>query len=448
MSELLLIIAAFLVVAILVMLVVLLVRSPGRDMVLRLEGQATATRENIERVERALRDEIGKSREETNANAKQAREELGSALNAFTGGVRSQMADVANLQKNQLDIFSQQLKSLTQSNEQKSEKLREAVESRLRLLQEDNSAKLEQMRATVDEKLHATLELRLGQSFKLVSERLEQVHRGLGEMQTLATGVGDLKKVLMNVKTRGTWGEIQLGTLLEQLLTPEQYARNVVTKQGTNDRVEFAIKLPGREAGDGATVWLPLDAKFPHEDYLKLLDAQEQANPVLAEEAGRLLETRIKGEARTIKEKYLDPPHTTDFGIMFLPVEGLYAEVLRRPGLAETLQREYRVTVAGPTTLAALLNSLQMGFRTLAIEKRSSEVWVLLGAVKTEFGRFGEFLEKTKKKLDEASTSIDGAAIKSRAIERKLRNVQELPSTEAAHLLASPQQGDEETPSE
>jgi DNA recombination protein RmuC len=260
----------------------------------------------------------------------------------------------------------------------------------------------------------------------MVSERLELVHKGLGEMQTLASGVGDLKKVLTNVKTRGTWGEIQLGNLLEQILTLEQYAQNVVTKKGSNERVEFAIKLPGRDKND-SVVWLPIDAKFPLEDYQKLVEAQEQANLGLIEEFGKLLETRIKSEAKDIREKYIDPPHTTDFGILFLPVEGLYAEVLRRPGLCDLLQREYRVTITGPTTLAALLNSLQMGFRTLAIEKRSSEVWVVLGAIKTEFAKFGELLDKTHKKLEEASNIIDDATKKSRTIEKKLNKVQELP---------------------
>jgi len=301
------------------------------------------------------------------------------------------------------------------------------------VLQDDNSAKLEQMRLVVDEKLHATLEKRLGDSFKLVSERLEMVHRGLGEMQSLASSVGDLKKVLTNIKARGMWGEVQLGALLEQILTREQYEQNVPTKKGSNERVEYAIKLPGRDGGD-EMIWLPIDAKFPQEDYQRLVEAQEQANAELAEEAARQLENRIKLEARTIREKYIDPPHTTDFAILFLPVEGLYAEIVRKAGLCELLQREFRVVVAGPTTLAALLNSLQMGFRTLAIERRSSEVWALLGAVKTEFGRFGDLLDKTQKKLQEASSTIENAARKSRTIEKKLRDVQALPSGEAVTL--------------
>ena len=390
---------------------------------------------SLERLERTIRDEAAAGRNEQGKAARQTREELALAQQAGSDALLRRMSDIAALQKDQLDTFAKQLATLTQLNETKLTSLRETVEGQLKSLQEDNSKKLEQMRATVDEKLHATLEQRLGESFKLVSERLEQVHKGLGEMQSLATGVGDLKRVLTNVKTRGTFGEIQLGTLLEQLLTPEQYAVNVATRPGSAERVEFAIKLPGRDPLDGGEVWLPLDAKFPQEDYLRLVEAQEQGNAEAVSEAGKQLERQVKVMATAIRDKYLEPPHTTDFGLMFLPTEGLYAEVLRRPGLCEQLQREYRVVVAGPTTLAALLNSLQLGFRTLAIEKRSSEVWKLLGAVKTEFGKFGDILEKTKKKLDEASNSIDAAAVRTRAIERKLRGVQELPANETANLL-------------
>jgi DNA recombination protein RmuC len=345
------------------------------------------------------------------------------------------MAENSGAQKDQLDIFSSQLKTLTDHNIQKLDKINETVEQKLAALQEDNNKKLEQMRATVDEKLHDTLEKRLGESFKIVSERLEQVHKGLGEMQSLAIGVGDLKKVLTNVKTRGTFGEIQLGSLLEQILTREQYDTNVVTKKGTNARVEFAIRLPGRGNMDDDSVWLPIDAKFPQEDYLRLVEAQELGNPLLVEESSKQLERAVKEMAKAIRDKYLDPPATTDFGIMFLPTEGLFAEILRRTGLFELLQREFKVIITGPTTLAALLNSLQMGFKTLAIEKRSSEVWTLLGAVKTEFASFGAVLLKTKKKLDEASNTIDAATTRTRVIERKLRNVQELPAAEAAKLL-------------
>lgn len=385
MNEFLLVLLIAINLAVIFLLIALLIRG-------------STAKDNQERTERIVKEEISQNREELNKSLKSG-----------------------------LDTFLNQISSLTKSNEDKLEKMRITVEERLKLLQDENSQKLEQMRATVDEKLHSTLEKRLGESFKLVSERLELVHKGLGEMQTLASGVGDLKKVLTNVKTRGTWGEIQLGNLLEQILTPEQYAQNVVTQKGSSERVEFAIKLPGRDKNDSA-VWLPIDAKFPLEDYQKLVEAQEQANLGLIEEFGKLLEARIKSEARDIKEKYIDPPHTTDFGILFLPVEGLYAEVLRRPGLCDLLQREYRVTLTGPTTLAALLNSLQMGFRTLAIEKRSSEVWSVLGAIKTEFAKFGEMLDKTQKKLQEASNTIDDATKKSRTIEKKLNKVQELPS--------------------
>ncbi len=309
------------------------------------------------------------------------------------------------------------------------------VERKLENIQKDNSEKLEKMRLTVDEKLHETLEKRLGDSFKLVSQRLELVHKGLGEMQTLASGVGDLKKVLQNVKTRGTWGEVQLGNLLDQFMTPEQYEKNVATKQGSNDRVEFAIKIPCKD-DHVKNLWLPIDAKFPLEDFQSLMEAEEKGDMAGAERLSKALELRIKSESRDIKDKYLDPPHTTDFGILFLPIESLYAEVLRRPGLSDMLQREYKVILTGPTTIAAILNSLQMGFRTLAIEKRSSEVWSVLGAVKSEFGKFGEILEKTQKKLQEASHSIETASSKTRNIERKLSKVQELPVAETVELIS------------
>jgi DNA recombination protein RmuC len=306
-------------------------------------------------------------------------------------------------------------------------------------MQSDNANKLEEMRKTVDEKLHATLEQRLGDSFKLVSERLELVHKGLGEMQTLAAGVGDLKKVLTNVKTRGTWGEVQLEALLDQVLTAEQYEKNVITRPGSNERVEFAIRLPGGEMGgnDKKPVWLPIDAKFPMEDYQRLIEAQERAEPVAVELAAKALEQRLRLEAKTIREKYVEPPYTTDFAILYLPTEGLYAEALRRAGLADSLQRDYRISIAGPTTLAALLNSLQMGFRTLVIEKRSSEVWSVLGAIKTEFGKFGEALDATRKKLEQATKSIESAGVRTRQIERKLKGVEALPVVEAQARLGA-----------
>ena len=321
-----------------------------------------------------------------------------------------------------------QVNSFTQMNETKLERIRESVERKLTEIQHDNTSQLERMRNTVDEKLHATLEKRLGESFKLVSDRLERVHQGLGEMQNLAVGVGDLKKVLTNVKVRGSWGEAQLASLLEQLLTPEQYACNVATKPNSRDVVEFAIKLPG----DQSPVYLPIDAKFPTEDYERLIAAQESANIEAMEAAGKALESRIKLEAKTIRDKYIEPPHTTDFAILYVPNEGLYAYILSRPGLADTMRRDFRIMIAGPSTIAALLNSLQMGFRTLAVEKRASEVWSMLGTVKGEFGKFGDLLEKTKKKLDEASNGIDDAARKSRTIERKLGQVQDMPNPTAA----------------
>lgn len=339
----------------------------------------------------------------------------------------TQIANIAGLQSGQLD-------RLTKANEDKLAEMRATLEAKLKELQIGNEAKLEQMRLTVDEKLHKTLETRLGESFKLVSERLEAVHKGLGDMQTLAADVGNLQKVLTNVKARGTWGEVQLENLLDQMLTADQYAKNVATKPGAGERVEFAIRLPGRR-GDDQPVWLPIDAKFPREDYERLLEAEERADPVAAEAAAKQLEIRIRDEAKKIHEKYIAPPHTTDFGLLFLPIEGLYAEVLCRPGLTDRLQRDYRVTIAGPTTLAALLNSLQMGFRTLAIEQRSSEVWQVLGAVKTEFGKFGELLARTKKQLDTVSSTLGDAESKTRTIERKLRNVEQLSDSQTRTLL-------------
>jgi len=327
----------------------------------------------------------------------------------------------------------QTLSGLTADNEKRLNEVRATLDAQLKSLQTDNAAQLEKMRVIVDEKLQSTLNTRLGESFKLISERLEAVQRGLGEMQSLATGVGDLKRVLSNVKTRGTFGEVQLGALLEQMLTADQYAANVATVPHSNERVEFAIRLPGQDRD--APVWLPIDCKFPIEDYQRLLDAQERADVEAAAAAAHALERRVREEAKTIRAKYVAPPHTTDFAILFLPTEGLYAEVIRRPGLFEVLQREHRVTIAGPTTLTAILNALQMGFRTLAIEQRSSEVWQLLGAVKNEFGKFGDILDKVRKKLAEASRQIDETGVRSRAIERKLRNVESLPVSESQALL-------------
>jgi len=436
MNEILLITLLLISVGSVLLLMFLYKRKPENEL-LKLSEQLAELEGRYAQIERLIKDEADRSRTEGAQNARQSREELSKTQTVSSDSLLKRMTENAGMQKNQLDSFSRQFMDLTKLNEEKLEAMRHTVEHHLRALQEDNSRKLDQMRAVVDEKLQTTLEKRLGESFRQVSERLEAVYKGLGEMRTLASGVGDLKKVLTNVKTRGTWGEIQLGNILEQILTPDQYDVNVRTKTNSNERVEFAIKLPGQGEAKQDVVWLPIDSKFPQEDYQKLVDAQEAADKELADRSIKNLETRIKAEARFIREKYIDPPHTTDFGIMFLPVEGLYAEVLRRPGLCDFVQREHRVVVTGPTTLAALLNSLQMGFRTLAIEKRSSEVWEILGEVKTEFGKFGEVLAKTKKKLQEASDTIEKAEVRTRAIERKLRKVGELPSEETEGIQLS-----------
>lgn len=413
-------------VAALALLIILARRNP---LVLQAELKASfrAIDQRLDDSERVLREELGRSRQESAFGDRQAREEMRATLGHLTDSILNRMTQIARLQKDQLDSFSKQLADLTRLNEGKLDALRLTMESRLQSMQASNTEKLDQMRNVVDEKLQSTLEKRLGESFKQVSERLEQVYTGLGEMRSLAAGVGDLKKVLTNVKTRGTWGEIRLSHILEQILTPEQYAVNVVTRRGGTERVEFAIRLPGQDDAAEGVVWLPIDAKFPQEDYQRLLDAQEAADKEAADRALKSLEQRVKLEARSIREKYIDPPHTTDFGILFVPVEGLYAEVLRIPGLCDILQREHRIVVTGPTTLAALLNSLQMGFRTLAIGKRSNAVWALLGSVKTEFGKFGDTLARTRKKLEEATQTIDQAEVRTRAIERSLRQVEEAP---------------------
>ena len=353
---------------------------------------------------------------------------------------------LAAMQKGLADTLSSQLGSLSEANARRLAELNETSATRLRemrstletqlaQLQTSNTTKLEEMRVTVDEKLQSTLQARLGESFKQVADRLEQVHKGLGEMQTLAQGVGDLKHLLTNVKTRGIFGEAQLAALLEQVFVPDQYAAQIATRPGSKNLVDFAIKLPGK-AADGAPLWLPIDAKFPNEDYARLLDAQGRADPVDADAAAKALEQRIRLEAKSITEKYVEPPHTTDFAILFLPTEGLYAEVLRRPGLMEALQRDYRVTLAGPTTLLAMLSSLQMGFRTLALEKRSSEVWQVLGAVKTEFGKFGDVLAKVKSQTQTVLNTLDSADTRSRAMQRALKTVQALPDEASQVLLA------------
>lgn len=358
------------------------------------------------------------------AHSERVERELRAEVQASARGLRQESnAQLVQLQR----LLMTQSGEALRTQDEHLHRLAEASERRLQALQQMVEQQLDQMRATVDDRLQSTLESRLGESFRQVAERLEQVHRGLGEMQTLAQGVGDLRRVLGNVKTRGILGEVQLAALLEQVFTPQQFAVNVATVPGSRERVEFAIRLPGQGARAGeAPVWLPIDAKFPREDFERLLDAQDRADRDAAESAARALEARIRDEARTIAAKYLAPPHTTDFAVLFVPTEGLYAELLRRPGLFERLQREHHVTLAGPTTLLAMLGSLQMGFRTLALEQRSTEVWKILGGVKTEFARFGEVLEKTRRKLQEASSSIESAEVRTRAMARQLRSVEGL----------------------
>ncbi|MES2537296.1 MAG: DNA recombination protein RmuC [Pseudomonadota bacterium] len=471
-------------VAVIVLQLVALRRGAGAGVSAQLHQLQAALEQHqqqtSERIERELRSQVLSAAQST-------RQELTGNFAQFQQTLAAQMTAVATLQNSQIDGFSRQLVKLNEVNAQQLEAMRQAIEqqahtgreeqsaalkrfgdtlnqtlgtltesnaqrmtevratleSKIKDLQTDNGARLEEMRKTVDEKLHATLEQRLSESFKQVSERLEKVHQGLGEMQQLAIGVGDLKRVLSNVKTRGTWGEVQLGMLLEQVLTPDQYAKNVETVPGTGERVEFAIRLPG--LGDGLKpVWLPVDAKFPKEQYERLADAADRADAEGVALAGRELERAVRLEAKTIAEKYLSPPLTTDFAILFLPTEGLYAEVMRRPGLADELQRVHRVSIAGPSTLSALLNSLQMGFRTLALEKRSSEVWQVLGAVKTEFGKFGDVLSATRIALERAAKNIEQAEVRSRQMARKLKSVEALPSETAQLILGAASQDSSE----
>ena len=468
----------FLLIGILSLMMVVLflqLRNSNQRTTSDIQLRFTQINDQFARLDSSIRGEFSRNREELLRSSKDNREETLSSLKTFSEIISKTITDIGNLQKDQLEAFAFQLKNfqeqqatsdrtnreeLTKSlksfeekfslnvrdfNELQRqkldslmlqlEKIRETVETRLKTLQDENIKKLDEMRATVDEKLQTTLEKRLTESFNQVSERLEQVHKGLGEMQTLATGVGDLKRVLSNVKTRGILGEIQLENILDQLLSPEQFDRNVVTKKDTRENVEFAIKLPGKDDA-GNPVYLPIDSKFPLEDYHALLEAYDVGDAALVASIGKSLESSIKKFARDIRDKYIDPPHTTDFGIMFLPVEGLFAEVVRRTNLLETLQREYKIVVTGPTTLAAILNSLQMGFRTLAIEKRSSEVWKILGAVKTEFSRFGDVLKKAQEKIQKAGEDIDElVGSRTRKIQSKLREVQELPYTESSVVL-------------
>lgn len=390
--------------------------------------------ENIKKLDLSLKDEFSRNRQEMSVSNMQGRVEVSSILKNMMDSIQSQMKNMWDSQKSQLDTFSNQLVSLTTSNEERLNKMRETMEVKLESLQNDNNKKLDEMRATVDEKLHQSLEKRLGESFSSMNERLEKLYKQLGEIGTLANGVNDLKKALTNIKVRGIYGELQLQSILEDILTKEQYELNICTKKGSRDRVEFAIKIPAKSE-EAKYIYLPIDSKFPQEDYQRLLDAEEKGEKDLMEEARKALVNRIKGEAQDIKNKYIDPPNTTDFAILFLPTESLYAEVVKRPGLMELLQRDFRVVVTGPSTISAFLNSLQMGFRTLAIERRSSEVWQVLGAVKTEFIKFGDMLEKTQKKLQEASNTIDTASRKSRTIQRKLKSVEELTLEESEELL-------------
>ena len=429
-------------------------KSDPHDPVLQAQRQEVlnSIQNNSERLERELRREVTES-------ARAGRQETAQNLATFQQTLVQQSAEATRTQNTQIDAFGQQLAGLqkslsdtlntqltglSESNARRLAEIRQTLDLQLAQLQTTNAAKLDEMRATVDEKLQSTLQARLGESFKQVADRLEQVHKGLGEMQTLAQGVGDLKHLLTNVKTRGIFGEAQLASLLEQVFVSDQYAVQVATRPGSKNVVDFAIKLPGK-ADDGTPLWLPIDAKFPNEDYERLLDAQGKAHVADAEAAGKALEVRIRLEAKSIAEKYIEPPYTTDFAILFLPTEGLYAEVLRRPGLMEALQREHRITLAGPTTLLAMLSSLQMGFRTLALEKRSSEVWQVLGAVKTEFGKFGDVLAKVKSQTEGVLKTLDNAEVRSRAMGRALKKVEALPDAQVPYLIPMDKDHDTDT---
>ena len=394
--------------------------------VLVLQGRKSAGGDR--RLEETLRDEFRANREESARASRELREEISAEQKTSTETLARTISEIGKSQTENLELVGKRIKELTESNETRIDKVRSTIDTQLKSLQESNEKKLDQMRQTVDEKLQNTLEKRLGESFKIVSERLEAVQRGLGEMQNLATGVGDLKRVLTNVKARGTWGEVQLGAILEQILTPDQYDKNVQTREGSRETVDYAIRLPGADKDMNSVVWLPIDSKFPQEDYQRLIDAAEVSDADAVEKAVGALTRAIQISAKDIADKYLDPPGTTDFAFMFLPTEGLYAEVLRQPGLVEKLQQTFRVAVVGPTTLAATLSSLRMGFRTLAIEKRSSEVWNVLAAVKAEFSKFGDVFVKVKNQLDSASKTIDQeVGVRTRAMERKLREVEQLP---------------------
>ena len=386
-------------------------------------------------LDQTVREELRFGREESAKTARDLREEVSAGQKLSMDMMVRTIGEMGKSQNDNLESIARLIQEMTESNRVGIEKLRSSIDTQLKYLQESNEKKLDQMRETVDEKLQSTLEKRLGESFKLVSERLEAVQHGLGEMQNLATGVGDLKKVLTNVKARGTWGEVQLGALLEQILTPDQYDKNVRTRIDSQESVEYAIRLPGQDDGHESCVWLPIDSKFPQEDYLRLVDAADTADVDAVQKATAALIRSVYNSAKEIRDKYLNPPGTTDFAIMFLPTEGLYAEVLRQPGQVEKIQQDYRIVVAGPTTLSAILSSLRIGFRTLAIEKRSSEVWKVLSAVKTEFGKFGDVLAKVQRQLNIASNTIEQTGVRTRSMERKLRAVEELPSEETVEIL-------------
>lgn len=394
--------------------------------------QAAAT---ASRAEQVLREELRAQRTESGQAARDLRSEVTTGLASGSELMVGTVAEMGKAQNVQLEAVTKKLENLTETNESRLERLRNTIDQQLKELQESNEKKLEAMRQTVDETLQSTLEKRLTDSFKLVGDRLEAVQKGLGEMRSLAAGVGDLKRVLTNVKTRGAWGEVQLESILEQVLTVDQYDRNVKTKPESREHVEFAIRLPGRGETPGGSIWLPIDSKFPQEDYLRLKDAADRGDREAVDQAAAALGRAVGVAAKDISTKYLNPPHTTDFALLFLPTEGLYAEVIRQPGLMEELQQKHRVVIAGPMTLTAILNSLRLGFRTLAIEQRASEVWQILSAVKTEFGKFGGVLEKVKKQLDSASNTIEQTGVRTRAIERKLRDVESLPADQTADLL-------------
>ncbi|MDP6139757.1 MAG: DNA recombination protein RmuC [Arenicellales bacterium] len=416
-TEVLLVVLALLVVVNLALLVRLLIRqrSAGAD--------------------QAVREELRAGREEAAGRSRELREEVSGSLGKTAELLTTTVGQLGTTQKEQLESVTKQVRTLVESNQQRMDGLRATISEQLNEMREANEKKLEEMRRTVDEKLQGTLEKRLGESFKLVSERLDAVHKGLGEMQTLATGVGDLKNVLTNVKVRGTWAEYQLEAILEQVLTPEQFDRNVATREGSAERVEFAIRLPGRGDDPDDCVWLPIDSKFPQEDYLRLAEAAREGDADSVAQSTKELLRSVTQSAKTISDKYLNPPQTTDFAVLYLPTEGLYAEVLRQPGLISQLQQDHRVVVSGPTTIAALLSSLRLGFRTLAIEKQASEVWQVLAAVKTEFGKFGGVLDKVKKQLATASNTIDETQTRTRVMARKLREVEQLPVGESDELL-------------